>query len=54
MIRGIAAFVLPILAPVVAHAGTALTQPAPALGEAGLIVLGVGLAGIGVAYLRKR
>lgn len=43
-----------LLSPVVTYAGTTLVQPAPTLGEVGLIALGVSLVGIGVAYLRRR
>jgi hypothetical protein len=45
-----------LLVPISAWAGFAVkaVSPAPALGEVGLIALGVGLVGAGVAYLRKR
>ena len=37
-----------------AWAGERVASAAPALGDAGLIALGVGLLGAGVAFLRKR
>jgi len=45
-----------LLAPLSAWAGfVTQSQPAPALGDAGLIALGgVGLLGAGVAFVRKR
>jgi len=45
-----------LLVPISAWAGfaTKAVSPAPALGEVGLIALGVGLVGAGVAYIRKR
>lgn len=44
-----------LLVPLSAWAGfPAQNLPAPALGDAGLIALGVGLLGAGVAFLRKR
>jgi len=44
-----------LLAPLSAWAGfVTQSQPAPALGDAGLIALGAGLLGAGVAFLRKR
>jgi hypothetical protein len=44
------------LAPAAAWAGRDIRalSPAPALGEAGLIALGIGLVGAGLAFLRKR
>ncbi len=43
-----------VMVPTLAWAGTLVTrQPAPVLGDAGLIALGVGLLGAGVALLRK-
>jgi hypothetical protein len=48
-----------LLVPCSAWAGTMVAKavvpaPAPALGEVGLIALGVGLVGAGLAFLRKR
>jgi hypothetical protein len=45
-----------LLVPISAWAGfaTKAASPAPALGEVGLIALGVGLVGAGLARLRKR
>lgn len=37
-----------------AWAGDRIVSPAPALGEVGLVALGVGLVSAGVAFLRKR
>jgi len=43
------------LLPAVVDAGTTVARPsAPALGEAGLVALGIGLLGAGVALLRRR
>jgi hypothetical protein len=43
-----------LMSPVAAWAGGRVPAPAPALGEVGLIALGVGLVSAGVAFLRKR
>lgn len=45
-----------LLVPISAWAGftTKAAAPAPTLGEVGLIALGVGLVGAGLARLRKR
>jgi len=43
-----------VMIPTMAWAGTRAVEAAPALGDAGLIALGVGLLGAGVAFLRKR
>lgn len=45
-----------LLVPISAWAGfaTNAAAPAPALGEVGLIALGAGLVGAGLASLRKR
>lgn len=41
--------------PALAFAGlAAAAQPAPALGDLGLVALGVGLIGTGLAVLRRR
>lgn len=45
---------LGLFSPVATYAGTTLVHPAPTLGEIGLIALGLGLAGVGARYLRKR
>lgn len=43
-----------VMSPVAAWAGITVPAPAPALGEVGLIALGVGLVSAGLAFLRKR
>jgi len=46
-----------MVVPAMAWAGGAAPPPveaAPVLGDAGLIALGIGLVGAGVAFLRKR
>jgi Mn2+/Fe2+ NRAMP family transporter len=47
-----------VMVPTLAWAGTSIARPGatatPVLGDAGLIALGVGLLGAGVALLRKR
>lgn len=43
-----------LLTPIVGYAGVSVARPVPTLGEAGLIVLGIGLVGFGIARLRKR
>jgi hypothetical protein len=57
MKRGVGVVVLlavGLLVPFSAWAGIARVTPAPALGDIGLIALGVGLVGVGIASLRKR
>ena len=43
-----------LMTPAMAWAGRQLVAPAPALGDIGLIALGVGLLGAGLSVLRKR
>ena len=43
-----------LLVPLSAWAGRETVSPAPALGDLGLVALGVGLVGTGIAFLRKR
>ena len=43
-----------LLAPAVAWAGGVSIRAVPALGDAGLIALGVGLVSVGATFLRKR
>jgi hypothetical protein len=46
-----------VVVPAMAWAGTITVTPraaAPVLSDAGLIALGIGLVGAGVAFLRKR
>lgn len=50
----LATLALVLLSPAESFAGRPLTLPAPALGEVGLIGLGVAMIGVGAAYLRKR
>ena len=43
-----------LLIPLSAWAGLAKVSPVPVLGDIGLIAMGVGLVGVGIASLRKR
>jgi hypothetical protein len=43
-----------LLAPAMAWAGGVSIRAVPALGDAGLIALGVGLVSVGATFLRKR
>jgi hypothetical protein len=43
-----------LLSPIVSWAGNGSVSHAPAMNEAGLITLGVGLAGAGLALLRRK
>lgn len=57
MKRGVGVVVLlaaALLIPLSAWAGLAKVSPVPVLGDIGLIAMGVGLVGVGIASLRKR
>ena len=43
-----------VLLPGAALAGETFISPIPTLGEAGLIMLGIGLMGVGVVAIRKK
>jgi hypothetical protein len=53
MLAQIFVVVTTLLLSTTSHAGVPLSQPVPTLGEAGLIALGVGLVGFGIARLRR-
>jgi len=52
--RKVMVLVATVMIPTMAWAGDRVVQSAPVLGDAGLIALGAGLLGAGVALLRKR
>jgi hypothetical protein len=57
MKRGVGVVVLlaaTLLIPLSAWAGISKVSPVPVLGDIGLIAMGVGLVGVGIASLRKR
>ena len=45
---------LAISSPLVAAAGAPFTAPVPVLGDAGVVILTLGLAAFGVRYLKSR
>lgn len=48
------ALVVATFTPVIASAGIMQQRQVPTLGEAGLVILGLGLLGSGVAVLRRK